>query len=303
MKAVLIAFSLWCCLRGLCLAQGEQDNWNPVTPGPATTWTATLCGKGKFVIQPFIFDNITRGIFNDQGHYEALPHGNKKSQLQEQLFTQYGITDRLEIDALTVYQENFIKQDVLKAKSQGFEDSHLIGRYCLLEAAGLCPHVTGLVGLKVPTGKYQHANPDKFGTDLMGAISGGGSWDPEVGIIIEEKLKPFLVHFDAIYSFPQEVSVDEVKTKYSNYLNYDVGVEYVLPRGFNLMVELNGFAQGDRWQDGARMPLTDIKSLTFAPGIGWSNDKIQILLAYQRVFAGTNTDANDSVVATFIYTF
>jgi hypothetical protein len=30
---------------------------------------------------------------------------------------------------------------------------------------------------------------------------------------------------------------------------------------------------------------------------------VQLLLAYQRVVTGTNTDANDSVVLTGVYTF
>ncbi len=86
-------------------------------------------------------------------------------------------------------------------------------------------------------------------------------------------------------------------------MNCDFAVEYFLPKGFNLMLELNGFLQGDKWQDGDRQPSTDIRYLTIAPGIGWSNKKIQTLLAYQRTLIGTNIDANDSVVFTFVRTF
>ena len=69
------------------------------------------------------------------------------------------------------------------------------------------------------------------------------------------------------------------------------------------MFEVNGFLQGDRRENGSMTPGSDVNYLTIAPGIGWSNDKIQTLIAYQRVVTGTNTDANDSVVATFVYTF
>lgn len=96
---------------------------------------------------------------------------------------------------------------------------------------------------------------------------------------------------------------DGLKTIYGKYQNYDVGVEYFLPKGFNLMLEANGFLQGDKWRNGERTPSTDIRYLTIAPGLGWSCDKIQILLAYQRVVIGTNTDVNDSVVLTGVYTF
>ena len=69
------------------------------------------------------------------------------------------------------------------------------------------------------------------------------------------------------------------------------------------MVETNFLSQGDRWQDGDSVPSSDIKYFMFTPGIGWSNDKIQTLLTYQRIMTGVNTDANDSVIFTFVYTF
>ena len=51
-----------------------------LSAGTLTTWTAPLCGKGKFVVQPFFFYNRTRGIFNSEGHYDSLPSGDKKYQ-------------------------------------------------------------------------------------------------------------------------------------------------------------------------------------------------------------------------------
>jgi hypothetical protein len=280
-----------------------QDEWEPVSAGPLTTWTAPLCGKGKFVIQPFFFYNRTRGIFNSDGRYDSLPNGDKKYQFQEQFFAQYGLTDRLELDAQMVYQQNYIKQGASKAHASGFGDSYLFLRYCTLEEKGWLPHLTGLFQLKMPTGKYQHADPDKLGADLMGAGSGGGSWDQGLGMNLSKKLKPFILHADAVYSFPQRVRVDGVKTRYANYFNYDFGVEYFLPKGYNLMFEVNGFLQGDKKEAGARVPDSNINYLTIAPGIGWSNDKIQTIIAYQRVVLGTNTDANDSLVFTFVYPF
>jgi len=289
----------------ICFAghQDSQVEWEPVSVGPLTTWTTPLCGKGKFVIQPFFFYNRTRGVFDADGHYDSLPNGDKKYQFQEQLFAQYGLTDRLEFDAQMVYQQNYVKQDGSSAQANGFGDSYLFMRYCALEEKGRLPQVTGLFQLKIPTGKYQHADPDKLGTDLMGAGSGGGSWDQGFGINLSKKLKPFILHTDAVYNFPQQVHVDGVKTRYANYLNYDFGLEYFLPKGYNLILEVNGFLQGDRKEDGARIPGSNINYLTVAPGVGWSNSMIQALVAYQRVLTGTNTDANDSIVFTFVYTF
>lgn len=281
----------------------KQEEWNPVSAGPVTTWTAPLCGKGKFVAQPFLFYNRTRGIFNSDGHYDSLPGGDKKYQLQEQLFGQYGITDKLEIDLQLVYQENYIKQGGPKAHSSGLGDSYLFLRYCAVEENGAIPHLTGLFQVKMPTGKYQNLDADKLETDSMAATSGGGSWDYGFGVMLTEKIKPFMFHADTIYSIPQEVKVSGVKTIYGNYLNYDLGIEYFMPKGFNLMLEFNGFLQGDKKENGSRAPSTDLSYFTIGPGIGWSNDKIQALLTYQRVLTGVNVDANDAIVFTCVYAF
>ena len=289
---------------GVSFAHGEggdeQDEWNPLSVGPATTWAAPLCGQRKLVVQPFFFYNDTRGTFDSDGrHYDGLPSSDKKYQYLQQLFIQYGVTDRLEVDAQTVYQENYIKQGGIKAHASGIGDSYLFLRCCALDEKKWPPHVTGLLQLKMPTGKYQHADPDKLETDIMGT----GSWDPGFGLILTKKIKPFIFHADAVYSLPNKVMVDGVKTIDGKYLNYDAGVEYFLPKGFSLLLEANGFLQGDKWQDGAEVPSSDKYYLTLSPGFGWSNDKVQTLLAYQRVVTGTNTDANDSVVLTMVITF
>ena len=303
-KIAIIVF--WFCaftLFASAQAPSAEEEWNPVSTGPVTTWTAPLCAKGEFVLQPFFFYSKTRGTFDAEGHYNSLPDADKSYQYQEQLFLQYGLTDRWEIDGLGVYQENYVKEGDLKAHANGVGDSYLFSRYCLFEEKGWRPHLTAMGQLKIPTGKYEHADPNKLGTDLMGASSGGGSWDYGLGLMMTKKLKPFLLHCDFIYNFPQEVKVDAVKTRYCNYLNYDAGIEYFLPKGFNLTLELNGFLQGDIKEEGEMVPSSDVKYLVVSPGLGWSNDKIQALLAYQRTVSGTNTDATDALVITFVYTF
>lgn len=288
---------LYAAEEGLPAAVVEE--WDPPSVGPLTTWTAPLCAKGELVVQPFVFYNRTRGSFDGDGDYHSLPGGDKKYQYQQQLFLQYGITDRLEIDGQMVYQENYFKGSEGKARDSGLGDSYLFLRYCALEEKGWMPHLTGVLQLKIPTGKYQHLDPDKLETDSMG----DGSWDPGIGVMLTKKLKPFILHADALYSFPQRTTIDGVATRYADYLNYDLGAEYFLPGGFSLMLEMNGFLQGDRKDGGQRIPSSDENYIIVSPGLGWSNDKIQFLLAYQRVVAGVNTDANDSVVLTGVYTF
>lgn len=280
-------------------SEAEQEEWNPPSAGPITTWTACICGKGKLTVQPFLFYNRTRGVFDDDGRYSSLPSGDKKYQFQEQIFAQFGLTDRLEVAGQVVYQQNYAKESGNSANSNGFGDSYAYLRYCLIEETKAIPHITVLYQLRLPTGKYQHADPGLLETDIMG----NGSYDNGLGINLTKKFKPFIFHADAIYNIPLETNIDDIATRYGRYFNYDFGVEYFLPKGFNLMLEFNGFVQGDTREDGERIEDSNVNYLTIGSGIGWSNDKIQTLLAYQRVITGKNTDANDSVVLTFVYTF
>ncbi len=291
-------------IQGMCFAQEQEvESREPLTAGPLTTWTAPLCGKGKFVVQPFFIYNRARGSFNSEGHYDPLAKGDKKYQYQEQIFMQYGLTERLEVDAQTIYQESYAKTSGSSAHSNGFGDSYVFLRYCLNEESVYVPQFNAIFQVKVPTGKFQKADPAKLGTDLMGATSGGGSWDQGLGIVATKELKPFVLHADFIYSFPNEVKVDGVKTRYANYFIYDFGIEYLFKHGFNLELEVNGFMQGDKKEAGSRTPSSDINYLIVSPGIGWSCARSQWLLAYQRVVIGTNTDANDSVVLTCVIPF
>lgn len=298
---IVLLMTLLCSIYGTSHADEAttDEEWYPPSVGPVTTWTAPLCEKGQVCIQPFFFYNNTRGSFDADGHYHSLAAGDKQYQYQELLFVQYGITDWLELCAQVDYEQNYIKQGGEKAHSKGFGDTYFFLRGCLYEETKWLPYVAGLFQVKAPTGKFQHGDPDKLGTDLTGT----GSWDYGFGFNLTKRIRPVILHADVSYSFPQKVRIDGIKTHYANYLNYDFGAEYFLPFGLNLLLETNGFLQGDMKEDGKKIYSSDERYFTICPGIGWSCDTIQTLLAYQRVVAGANTDANDSVVFTCVYSF
>lgn len=285
------------------LTQGatkEESNWEPVSAGPITTWTAPLCGKSTLVVQPFLIYNKIKGSFNNGGGFDALSEGDKSSQMQQLLFMQYGRTDTLEVDGQITLQENYAKVSGETANTTGLADSYLWLRYCLSEETPAYPSLTGIVQLKIPMGKFEKADTTKLGTDIMGT----GSYDHGYGLIITKKAKPFIFHADAIYSFPMKVTVDNVDTQYGQYLNYDFGTEYFFgDSGFNLLLEFNGFWQGDIKLNKELREGTKSKYLLMGPGIGWSNDTIQTLLSYQKTVSGLNTDTYDNFVFTLIYTF
>ncbi len=303
MKYIGMNFSIVLSSILFCSLLFADEKWESASAGPLVTWTAPLCEKGKWAVQPYLIYNQTRGTFGTQGGYHSFPSGDSKNQYQQILFSQFGLTEKWEIAGQLVYQQNEIKQSGVRANEHGLGDSLLFLRRCVLEEGGKRPALTGVAQVKIPTGKYEHADPNKLGADLMGAGTGGGSWDPGLGFILSKTLKPFLLHADASYSVPLRAKVDGVNTTYGQYLNFDAGIEYFLPKGFNLMVEANGIQQDNIKEESRRVRSSGVDSFIVATGFGWSSEKIQTLLGYQRVVAGKNTDANDSVVLTAIFSF
>jgi hypothetical protein len=280
-------------------AAAEKEEWSPVSAGPITTWSAVIWEKGTLIVQPIFYFSTVKGTFDAEGGKQALDEGTKQSQQQQQLFVQYSLTDRLELSGQLIYQEASAVIGDATASSAGIADSYAYLRYCALKEKDNLPGITLLLQAKLPLGKYQEAAADKLETDIMGT----GSYDLGYGLIMTKTLKPFLLHADFTSTLPSEVTVDNVKTEYGNYINYDLGVEYFLPKGFNLLLEMNGFWQDRSKLDGVLTDDTDSKYLLLVPGVGWSNEKIQTLVAYQFSVSGKNTNATDSLVLTMVYTF
>ncbi len=250
-------------------------------------------------ILPFLFINNTRGSYDSGGSFTALPDDDKPTARQLYLYMQYGVTDKLSFAGQLLYIKNFTRQTGLEADSAGLGDSNLFALYCLQEENKNKPCVTLLAQLKIPTGKFENANPDSLGTDIIGT----GSYDPGVGIIMTKSMQPFVLHADLIYSMPLEATVDQIETKDGAYWNYDAGLEVIIGHGFNILLEGNGFAQGKTVADGTTVDDTNSSYIVFGPGIGWSNDKVQTLIALQTTTSGKNTDAINSWVFTLIYNF
>lgn len=278
---------------------GNNSDWSPASAGPVNTWIAPLCGKGEAYVQPFWFINDTRGFYDSSGSFNSLPDDDKAISKQLYFFVQYGLNDKFNLAAQTVYQKSFVRQSGVEADSAGLGDSNIYLLYCLQEEKENRPQLTVLTTIKIPTGKFENANIDSLGTD----ITGTGSYDPGLGLILTKRLRPLIVHADLIYSIPLKATVDQVPTQDGAYWNYDVGVECFLGNGFNILLEGNGFAQGKTEADGAIVDETNSSYFVFGPGIGWSSDQVQTLIALQTTTSGKNTDAVNSLVFTLIYNF
>lgn len=283
-------------------AAEKSDVWEPVTPGPFTTFTASVCEKGKVNIQPLYFFNIARGIFDGTSAYHELPSKDYIYQQLLQLYMQFGLTDRIELCAQPEWQWNYARVDTEAAGANGIADTILIARYCGIEETLWIPRTTGSFQVKLPTGKYQKSGDGKLDTD----ITGTGSTDYTYGFSFTKGVYPIrtVFHLDLLLTnVPSPVRIDGVKTEFSNTYIVNGAFEWIFYENFNLLGELLWQTQGDMKLDGDRTSDTGRSSLIFSTGIGYSRKDWQLLVGYQRTLVGTNAVANDTVAATAMTTF
>ena len=300
-SVLVIIFLLSCGVSAFAgkLETTSPDEWDPVSPGPINGWSAALCEGGTVAVQPYFYYYHTRGVFDGEGAYKAYADGETQDMYFYEVLLYLGVTDRFEIDLFAGYLDNTHTADDTHARHNGWEDAAVYARYCLFDESEWMPQVTAIGQMKFPTGKYERGDETKVGTD----ITGTGSYDPGFGIILSKGVEPFIFHADYIYNIPIQAKIDGVKTRYAHYSFIDFAVEWILPKGFNLLLETNLYIQGDTREDGELVPDSDTFSMFLVPGIGWSNERFQVLVVYQRTVAGTNVDCDDSVAVTCIYTF
>lgn len=278
-----------------CAEEKKQEVWAPTTPGPFTTFTAPLVEKGKFSVQPFYFFNIARGVFRGDGHYSSLAPKDYKYNQQINIYTSYSPHECVELNMQPSWQIYNIRKDSSSAEGAGFGDFLMNARYCGIDESYWCPRITGLFQVKLPTGKYQKADPSKLRGDLIGT----GSTDYIYGFSFTKGIKPVLWHLDLLYTnSPQPVRIDGIKTKFEDNYAVNGAFEWMITEKIDIMSELNWNAQGDKKLDGNRTPDTGKSSLIWAIGIGYSEKGWQMLVGYLRTLLGENVDANDTIGAT-----
>ena len=293
-----IILSLGAFAAGNVMAEDEAE-WSPISVGPVTAWTAPLCAcKSGYVIPRFYFTKFKKFYDND-GDKHSIGDDSELTQQQQMIFAAYGLASKLELNAQVALVENHADFGDESASSTGWADSYLALRYCLQEEKEATPCLTGMVQLKLPTGKYQDAAAGKLDTDLTGT----GSTDLGIGLVATKKIKPAILHADLSVFHPFKTTVDSVKVQYGNWVTYDLAAEYFLVNGVNFLAELNGFWQGKEKDDGVTVDESDVTYLQLAPGLGYGYENYAVSLVYQLPLAGKNTLINETWVLNFLYSF
>ncbi len=196
------------------LVRADDEETHNV-PGLETLWfTGPLLSPpgytvkpGHINIEPYTNVNVTTGTYNK--HWKVESTNNFYNNV-EQIQIRAGITKGLDFQIFPQVYFNKTK----KEHYTGFGDLPIGLNIQLLTTSIADPWPAIKITLRAtaPTGKYQHLNPNKKGTDAIGA----GSWLPAGSLILAKLWNTSKAHF----------------LESRLYINYQIGTA-VLVKGLN----------------------------------------------------------------------
>jgi hypothetical protein len=173
----------------------------PATFGPIITDTAVPIEKGKFAIQPtfgytFVTDLLSR-------NWRRISAGGDYQSLKLPVKFTYGLFENLEIYTVIPFIHNSVSNvnepgpvGNTSSNFSGLGDINLTFKYRLIEETNKLPTVSAIFATNFPTGHFNNLNPNRFGTDILGA----GYYGFTGGFNISKCLSPFVLYANIWYS-------------------------------------------------------------------------------------------------------
>ncbi len=177
-------------LSSLVLADTPGSSPAPAAPpfelpwltGPLLTPSGHVVPKGHWNIEPYLYVNVTTGIYDSQWNTISLP--DNFYQYQSSTPFQYGFAKDWDFQFAAQWSYQHIKgasQWVLNDIPVLFDYQVYMDSY-----NGPWPAVRLALKFNLPVGKYQKLNPSKLGTDA----GGSGNVNPTIAIVFSR-----LFHF------------------------------------------------------------------------------------------------------------
>lgn len=206
MRKILAALLPLCSL----LSDEGASTGEPQTPespwlmGPLLASPGTVTPVGHFVIQPYVFYNVSTGVYDSDWKSHDTPNFYNTNV---ELFVVVGLTKWMDFQVLPQVYFN---------RTQGHSSAHFADFITGFDIQLLDPErFKTFPGIKLglfetfPTGKYQKLNPNKKGSDF----SGFGSYITGIQLVFYK-----LIHFtghhylsitlDGEYAIPSAVHVE-----------------------------------------------------------------------------------------------
>ncbi|MGA9754275.1 MAG: transporter [Desulfobaccales bacterium] len=305
--------------------EAKEDECPP-TFGPIITDTAIPLDKGKFAVQPtfglgFVTNNLT------QSWRRVSAGGDFKNFGMDWKFT-YGLIKNMEVFVVVPYVNNWansVKEPgpngERSASFGGLGDVNLTMKYQLLEEGPKNPTVTALFATGFPTGHFNHLNPGRLDTDILG----GGAYAFTTGLNTSKCLKPFILYANLWYTMQTAYSTredrarlfndengnlaesDPASTQVRNYprdfVTVNLAAEYLITDKWIALLELTSYWDGGRlFGHQANLPPGALLSVN--PGIEYMvTEKLGFAMSVNFDLIGKNATTAITPLFSCMYQF
>ncbi len=290
----------------------ENATYDPLYAGTLLAFYPSNAEPGRMSIQPYLFASSRYGIYNH--HWRNQEHS---TIVQEEIFValETGITKSLDI---SMFVSSFYSQ-YRSQKSVCFDDLNVyLGWQLSRDKKGTwIPDSRLLVGEIFPTGKFQHLDPKKGGSD----ISGAGSYQTSAVLVLQKIFytfpnHPYNVNLNLIYIVPTKVETHGLNlygdghgvANPGNHFIANLGYEFSFTKNWGWGIDLRYEHQnkspfklrGSDLKGG--LPSSEVFSLAPSLEYNWSTD-LSVAWGAWFSIAGRNAEAFASGVFNVFYYF
>jgi hypothetical protein len=290
--------------------QSRDDAWwtGPLLAASPASW------QGHYLVEPYVFDAIPRGHYDNNGVRGSVPHANN---FGSQSYLVYGVSDKVGVGLIPRFGFNDPAVG-LNSSKVGVGDLSVQAQYGLTQfvEGGWIPTTAVVVGETLPTGKYDRLGDrpaDGLGagayTTTLSLYSQYFWWLPN-GRILRTRL-------DLSYALSSSATVRDVsvfgtgdgfqgRARPGNSLVVDGALEYSVTRHWVLALDVayehdaNTHIHGrDLLSPVAGFSLTPVelnsgasRTLALAPAVEFNfNSRIGVIVGAKLTVAGRNATA------------
>jgi len=318
MKSNIAAFVLFLC-TGVASGNPTPDNTVPAdTPAEAATgrqsrddawWTGPLLAaspgslsRGHFLIEPYLFDAIRQGHYDESGRRRAVPHANS---FGSQSYILYGLTDKVGVGLIPRFGFNDVSVGRDSSKI-GVGDLTVQAQYGLttFTEGSWVPTTSVVLQETLPTGKY-----DRLG-DLPADGLGQGTYSTNVALYSQYFFwmpngRILRTRFDVSYSISGSAGVRDVsvygteegfrgRARPGNVTVANAAAEYSLTRNWVLAMDVLYEHDGSTRVYGSGLSVNTGAGYTWslAPAIEYNfTSRVGVIAGAKLTVAGRNATA------------
>lgn len=290
--------------------QSLQDAW---WTGPMLAPSAATLPRGHFLMEPYLYDVIVHGRYDQNGNWQSAPQANGFGSLTYML---YGLTNGFTVGLIPTGGYNQVSEGP-SSSGVGTGDLTVQGQYRLTQfrEGGRIPTISFALQETLPTGKY-----DQLGERVSDGM-GSGAYTTTLALYSQTYFwlpnrRIVRMRLDVSQGFSNDVKVQDAsvygtstgfrgQAKPGNSLFVDLSSEYSITRRWVLALDTAYRRNGDTRVSGNNI-LTPTPtpvafntgpsdSLALAPAVEYSwKPNLGVLLGTRVIVAGHNTAATIS---------